>query len=295
MNHLRKLTDEAFRKHVEEVTKEYERREMVEENDDEVFYDHISIDKEIAMDIASDPFKIRGMATGYKKLDSFLCGLSRGEMTAIGADTSVGKSLFTVNLINQAYTVNKKLKVLYFSLDTATINVKSRFYMMNEYPDDYPIYFYRNTSGITFEKVKKTIFKFKENEKGLDLVVIDMLGSICRSKDNQTGETSSSVLKFREMALELDIHIILMVHVAKDGSTEKKLIPHYSRIKDSSSVYQDADVVIMLGRDNLNPIERNTMWISVQKNRNKGRVGEMAMHVDFNNKTLKMTELNENY
>jgi replicative DNA helicase len=289
LNKFKGLTDEAFRQLVNDVTREYERREM-SDDDDDVFYDHISIDKELAMEIANEPHKIRGFATGYPTLDKFLCGLSRGEMTAIGADTSVGKSLFTVNLLNQAYKTKSDFVTLYFSLDTATINVKSRFYMMSEYPDNYPIYFYRNTLGITFEKVRKTMINCKKDH-GLDIVVVDMLGSICRSKDNQTGETSSAVLKFRELALELDVHIIIMTHVSKDGSADKKLVPHYSRIKDSSSVYQDSDVVIMLGRDHLNMDEnvRSTMTVSIQKNRNKGRTGEMHMHIDW--KTLNMSEI----
>lgn len=289
MSRFSKLTDDAFELELKEVMAEFERRALKDNENEEIHFDHISVGKEEALEIAHDPYKIRGIATGYYSLDKYLCGISKGEMTAIAADTSVGKTLFTINLINRAYKAKNDLfTTLYFSLDTATRNVQSRFFMMEEDADAYPLYFYRNTKGISFERVRKTMMKCKE-EVGLDLVVIDMLGSICRSSTNQTGETSSAVLKFRELALELDVHIILMNHVSMQAAKRKDARPHYSDIKDSSSVYQDSDVVIMLGRDNLNPAERNTMWVSVQKNRNKGRTGEMFMDIDWN--TLQMKEL----
>lgn len=288
MNRFKGLKDEAFKQVVEEVLGEYEARELECDDDEDVFYDHISTEKDLALDIASNPYKIRGIATGYQKLDGYLCGLSKGEMTAIAADTSVGKTLFALNIIDQAYkTTDQLFTTLYFSLDTATINIKSRMYMMNEQPEALPIYFYKNTGGITFSKVKKAMIKCKE-ENGLDLVVIDMLSSICRSVNNQTSETSSAVLKFRELALELDVHIILLNHISMAASKRQEIIPHYSDIKDSSSVYQDSDVVMMLGRNNLNENERDVMVVSVQKNRNKGRTGNINMGINW--KTLKITE-----
>ncbi len=288
MNRFESLKDDAFKRVADEVLEEYERRELILEAEEEVFIDHISVDKDKALEIAAEPYKIRGIATGYSKLDKYLCGLSKGEMTAISADTSVGKTLFALNLINKAYKISGQLfTTLYFSLDTATINVKSRMYMMEESPDAYPMYFYRNTRGITFAKIKKSMIKCKE-ENGLDLVVIDMLSSICRSVNNQTNETSSAVLKFRELALELDIHIILLSHISMAASKKRDRVPHYSDIKDSSSIYQDSDVVIMLGRENLNEQERDNMIVSVQKNRNKGRTGEMEMSIDW--KKLEMSE-----
>lgn len=289
MNKFQKLTDEAFKLEMDDVISEYERRKIEDDNTDEVCYEHIGVDRELALEIAENPFKIDGIATGYPKLDKYLCGLSKGEMTAIAADTSVGKTLFVVNLIRKAYEAGGKFTTLYFSLDTATVRTKSRFYKMTVCPEDYPIFFYKNTRGIDFSKIKRTMLKIKE-EKGLDLVVIDMLGSICRSVDKQTGETSSAVLKFRELALDLDIHIILLTHISMAAAKRRDLVPHYSDIKDSSSVYQDADMVIMLGRDALgsDTMTRDNMIISVQKNRNKGQNGSMTMSINW--RTLQMEE-----
>jgi hypothetical protein len=44
----------------------------------------------------------------------------------------------------------------------------------------------------------------------------------------------------------------------------------------------------MLGRDNLNEGARDSMAVSVQKNRNKGRTGQVSMFIDW--KTLNMYE-----
>jgi len=291
MKYLGNLTDEAFKALVEDITKEYEKREIKEEDEEEnaIYSNHILSYRDEAIAVAANPFAIKGIATGYPTLDRFLCGLGPGELTAISADTSVGKTLFVLNLINNAYKVAEKpFTTLYVSLDTAIINVCARFYSMDHFNDDNPIYFYNNTIGISLEKVKRAIKKRKE-ESGLDLVVVDMLNSLVRSVANQTNEMASVTLKLRELALEMDIHIIILCHITKEVSKSRDTRPHYSAIKDSSAVAQDSDIVIMLGRDNLDEQERNNMVVSVQKNRNKGQTGEMGMHINW--KTLNMYEL----
>jgi replicative DNA helicase len=237
-NYLKKLTDDSFKELIKDVTKEYERREIEEEDEDEdcIYSRHISEFTKEALDIATDPYKLRGIATGYRDLDKFLCGLGKGELTAISADTSVGKTLFTLNLINNAYKTSPgKFTTLYVSLDTAIVNVCARFYSMH-FDDENPIYFYNNTIGASLEKVRKAI-DHRKKESGLDLIVIDMLNSLVRSAANQANEMASVTLKLRELALEMDVHIIILCHVTKEASKNHTgEVPHYSSIKDSSAV-----------------------------------------------------------
>jgi replicative DNA helicase len=291
MGHLEKLTDKAFREMINDVTQEYERREIKDDDEDEdaIYSHHVTYFTQRAIEIAQNPFQIRGIPTGYRALDKYLCGLGAGELTTIAADTSVGKTLFTLNLINSAYkAVDKPFITLYISLDTAIVNVCARFYQMHDFNDENPLYFYNNTIGTSFDKVKKSI-KNQKKETGLDLVVVDMLNSLVRSVGNQAQEMATVTLKLRELALELNIHIIILCHVTKEASKAQDIRPHYSAIKDSSAVAQDSDMVIMLGRNNLDPSERNHMLVSVQKNRNKGACGDVNMHIDW--KTLNMYEL----
>jgi len=286
MSRFSDLKDKAFQSLVQDVLEEYEKRAITEDNED-VNLNHISHYKDKALEIAINPYKIRGLATGYEGLDKFLCGLDKGELTAIAADTSVGKTLFTLNLINQAYK-SQLFSTLYISLDTAIVNVCSRFFQMDEDPDARPIYFYDNTHGISLEKVKKAMVKCKE-DNGLDLVVVDMLNSLVRSVQHQTNEMASVALKLRELALELNVHVIVLCHVTKEASSRREPVPHYSQIKDSSAVAQDSDMVIMLGRDNLDPTVRDQMIVSIQKNRNKGRTGNITMRINW--QTLIMEEI----
>jgi replicative DNA helicase len=290
-NRFKDLNDHAFGELLKQITEEYERREIQEDSiEDQVYSHHIKHYSKEAMEIAQHPFAIKGIATGYNELDKYLCGLGPGELTTIAADTSVGKTLFTLNLLNNAYRISKKpFYTFYVSLDTAIVNVCARLYRMYNFDDEYPFYFYDNTLGTTFDKVKYAIKKQKE-EIGLDIVVIDMLNSLVRSSINQATEMASVTLKLRELALELGVHIIILCHVTKETSktSDSRLRPHYSSIKDSSAVAQDSDIVIMLGRDNLDKSIRNDLIVSVQKNRNKGGTGEVAMIIDW--KTLNIYE-----
>ena len=246
--------------------------------------------KEEALEISKDPYKIRGVATGYPTLDKMLCGLDKGELVILAGETSVGKSLMAVNLIVQSFLKNDKLiSTLFFSLEMPIKNILSRFLMIEPNIDGYPLYFYDNMKGANISTVRKAIQKLKDQYK-VDLVVIDHLHYFPLARDNQAAEVGRITREIKQLAIEFDIPIILLAHLRrKMASSSMDKEPQIDDLKDSSSIGQDADIVIMLKRDDIDIDNRNMLSVFVRKNRNKGMTGTMDMYIDFKN--LKISEV----
>ena len=109
------------------------------------------------------------------------------------------------------------------------------------------------------------------------------------ARDNQAAEIARVTREIKSMAIEFDIPIILLSHLRRKPAGAGDKAPQIDDLKDSSSIGQDADVVIMLKRDDIDEDKRNIMNVFVRKNRNKGRTGGLNMNINFKN--LEITEI----
>lgn len=257
--------------------------------DENVTISHIGDFMDEAKEIANNPNKIYGLATGYTKLDQLLMGLDKGELIIVSADTTTGKTLFAQNIIRQAHlsSQNPLFSTLIFTLEMPPARFLSRFYKMYEDAEALPIYVYDNTRGVTIEKMRKAIVKCKENA-GVGLILIDMLNSLPGTGENITTEITRNVKEIKKLAIEFNIPIILTAHTRRRQGTDSKL-PTLDDLKDSSTTGQDADTVILLSRDDQNEKERYKLNVYVAKNRNKGRTGTLPMEINFNNLVIRET------
>jgi len=249
--------------------------------------DHISKFQDEALELASNPNKIFGLATGYDKLDKLLGGLDKGELIIISADTTIGKTLFAQNMIREANFHNDLFTTLIFTLEMPPARFISRFYRMMEEPEALPIYFFDNSKGVTIEKIRNAMADCKE-KNGLQLVLIDMLNSLPGTGENLTTEITRNVKEIKKLAIEFNVPVILTAHTRRRQGSDCKL-PTLDDLKDSSTIAQDADIVVLLARDDQNEADRDQMNVYVAKNRNKGRTGTLPMRIDFN--TLKLLEI----
>ena len=81
---------------------------------------------------------------------------------------------------------------------------------------------------------------------GCDMVIIDHLHFFSRSTDNQTNEISKITKEFKEAAVQYEIPLLLLCHI-KQGDTTKR--PTLESLKGSSSIAQDADIILTVWRD----------------------------------------------
>ena len=217
-----------------------------------------------------------GLLSGYKDLDQLTNGFKPAEMIVIAARPSVGKTSLAMNIVeNVAFSpkyVSDPKNILVFSLemsatslamrmicgrakvnmndlrrgfvpkrDAETLNAISReFQQASLWVDD--------TSGLSINQIRAKARRLKTRKK-IHLIVIDYLQLIsgdmrAQSRENQISDISRGL---KAMAKELDVPVIVLSQLNRDSEKERR-DPRLSDLRESGSIEQDADLVMLLGK-----------------------------------------------
>lgn len=247
-------------------------------------------------------------------LDKLTAGHHKQDLEIVAARPSVGK---TVVLINDALKVtkDKETAAIVFSLEMNSQKLLDRFicsFAMIDASrlrignlDDEEWEKYRNahailskrhiyiddTPGITIEEIKRqTKKKIKELSKlGIKtfIIYIDYLQLIQSERrfqqDNQrTGYVSTSL---KQLAREMDATVMALSQLSREVEKRQDKRPMLSDLRESGQIEQDADVVILLYRDdyyNRESKKKNILELILAKQRN-GPIGtvEVALLKQF--------------
>ena len=217
--------------------------------------------------------EVTGIATGFTELDKMTSGLHPGELTIIAARPSMGKTAFSLNLA-QHIVLRQKKTVAYFSLEmgkeammmrmlAAESKVSMSEIRNGRIPDsawpklinsasllsEAPL-FLDDTSGISPFEIRSRARRLKA-EHGLDLIIIDYLQLMdlkqkVESRERAVSEISKSL---KAISKELQIPVIALAQLNRgvEGRSDRR--PMLSDLRESGSIEQDADVIMMLYRD----------------------------------------------
>ncbi len=211
-----------------------------------------------------------GFNTGFSELDRKITGLNRSDLILIGARPAMGKTSFALNLArNVAYGGRR---VVFFSLEMSKEQLAQRilatearvpsqkFRTGNLTPDewqriaeatmalaDVELYF-DDTSSITVPEMKARARQLK----GVDCIIIDYLQLMQSGKhfESRVLEVSEITRSLKLMAKDMNIPVITCSQLARrtdeKGRSHK---PQLSDLRESGSIEQDADIVLMLYRE----------------------------------------------
>lgn len=207
---------------------------------------------------------IKGLSTGLKKVDDMTQGFVPGELLIISGQTSHGKTQLSNNIMLSV--AKNDHKVMFVTMEMTKQETADRFNMLTKDQDIGEGKIFLNMrADLAYTDVTKLIEKAKE--KGCDMVVIDHLHYFSRSVENATQEVSKIVKEFKSAAVVYELPIILICHVRKMAP---KKHPTIEDLRDSSLIAQDADMVLMVWRDEspgaTNP---NEVEVTLWKNRNR--------------------------
>lgn len=224
---------------------------------------------------SSDPevkAQYQGFTTGWQDLDNVIAGMNRSDLIIIGARPAMGKTSFALNLArNAAFLAGKK--VLFFSLEmtkeqlaqrvmSTEARIKGnkmrkgnlddsdwqRLAIATEALKDTQLYF-DDTSGITANEMKAKIRRMKD----VDMVVIDYLQLMKSATriDSRVQEVSEITRSLKLMAKDLNIPVVVLAQLSRgtEGHGQKSHRPQLADLRESGSIEQDADIVIMLYRE----------------------------------------------
>lgn len=205
---------------------------------------------------------------------------------------------------------NSNLPVLFFSLEmskeqltyrllTSETNItNSRLKTGNLYKDDWiklnstikdfstlP-FFIDDTPNPSIQDIKSKIKKILFEQNQIGLVIIDYLQLMQNTKfktDNRTQELSQITRSLKNMAREFDVPIIALSQLSRNVENRVNKRPILSDLRESGSIEQDADLVLMLYRDsyyNANELSSITnVELIIAKQRN-GPVGTIDLNFD---------------
>ena len=212
----------------------------------------------------------KGFPTGFSDLDTVLTGLHRSDLILIGARPAMGKTSFALNLARNMALLGKK-KVVFFSLEmtkeqlaqrvlcseariqsyemrTGELDAEdwTRLAVATGVLNDCELYF-DDTSNSTVPEMKAKIRRMKN----VDCAIIDYLGLVKSPVriENRVNEIAEITRSLKMMAKDLSIPVVCCAQLSR--STEgrgKSHRPQLSDLRDSGSIEQDADIVMMLYR-----------------------------------------------
>ena len=216
---------------------------------------------------------ITGVPTGFTMLDRMTSGLQPGELIIIAARPSMGKTAFSLNLA-QHMALRAQKTIAYFSLEMgrdavmmrvlateARINAKdirSGKIADNVWPKLINVagqvsdskFFIDETSGISPFEIRARARRLKA-QVGLDCIIIDYLQLMDLKQKVESRERAVSEISktLKSIAKELAVPIIALAQLNRgvEGRADRR--PMLSDLRESGSIEQDADVIMMLYRD----------------------------------------------
>ncbi len=216
---------------------------------------------------------LTGLSTGYYELDDMLCGLQDGEMTIIAARPSMGKTSLALNMAEHIGADND-MAVVIFSLEMGKHQLVERLLCSRGHVDsqlvrrgalgtedyqklmqtccelfDKPIYI-DDTPGITPLEIRAKCRRLK-SQYGIRCVVVDYLQLMsCGGRvESRQQEVSTMSRQLKALARELDVPVIVLSQLNRSPEGREGHRPRMSDLRDSGSIEQDADVVLLLHRE----------------------------------------------
>lgn len=261
--------------------------------------------------ITPAPKERSGIASGYKDLDNMTDGFRGNDFVVIGARPSMGKTAFVLNLAINAKQQSNALPII-FSLEMkaealtkriisclADINgmkMKNVYHYTNEQEKERMIHaigVVENLGLEIFDDSKQTVADMRAKVRKIKrdhpdrkvIVFIDYLTKIKPSqnyKGNMHQEITEISADLKAMAKDFDCPVVCLAQLSRSVESRSDKKPMMSDLRESGSIEQDADVVMLLFREEYYKKEetpeenKGVLEVEVGKNRD-GEVGKVRL------------------
>lgn len=243
-----------------------------------------------------DPSEVTGTPTGYVDLDRMTSGLQPGDMIVVAGRPSMGKTAFALN-IAEYVGVEQKLPVAIFSLEMSGPQLAMRFLssvgrldqhklrtgkLGDEEWDkmtvalgklhDAPIHI-DETGAINATDLRARARRLHRQFGKLGLIVIDYLQLMTSSRGNENRATEISEISrsIKALAKELQVPVIALSQLSRKVEERNDKRPLMSDLRESGAIEQDADIIIMMYRDeyyNKDTQDKGVAEVIIGKHRN---------------------------
>jgi replicative DNA helicase len=216
-----------------------------------------------------------GVKTGFKDLDALTNGFHPGNMIVLAARPAVGKSTLGLDIARYA-SIHKRETSVIFSLEMSRSEITMRMLAaearvplnnirsgqlgeeewakmarrMGEISDA-PL-FIDDSPNLSLMEIRAKARRLKQRHN-LKLVVIDYLQLMTSGKkvENRQQEVSEFSRQLKLLAKELNVPVVAISQLNRSPEQRSDKKPMLSDLRESGSIEQDADVVILLHREDL--------------------------------------------
>ncbi len=256
---------------------------------------------------------VTGLETGFIELDKITSGLQNGDLIIVAGRPSMGKTAFSMNIIEHvAITAKEPKPVAVFSLEMPTESLVMR--MISSFghikgenlkdtmtETDWNSFNHAvlalekstilidETPSITPTEIRAKCRRLKRQYPDLSLIMVDYLQlMIVHGKsENRVQEISEISRSLKALAKEINVPVIALSQLNRGVESRPKAgkgrMPQMSDLRESGSIEQDADIIAFIYRDQqyhddsyTNPEEIGKADLKIAKHRN-GSTGSIKL------------------
>ncbi len=250
--------------------------------------------------------KYRGVPTGFVDLDHILTGFQPSDLAILAARPAMGKTAFALNIAQNVARTGRSVGIISLEMSKEQLvermfssllevdswkikngklteedfmrigNVMDQLYAMKIFIDD--------SVGNSISELRSKARRL-QMEHGLDFLIIDYLqlmtvgGSGKAAPINRVNEISEISRSLKNLARELKCPILALSQLSRAVELRPVKIPQLSDLRESGSIEQDADVVMMMYREDYYEEDSDRVGITdiyVRKHRS-GPVGRVEL------------------
>ena len=259
----------------------------------------------------------RGLETDFSEIDDMLNGLQNGELIIVAARPSMGKTAIAMNMV-EAVAANHRLPCAVFSLEMSKQQLAQRMLCSRAAIDAQKVrkgllsaeefqklaavvvelskapIWVDDSPGLTVLELRAKARRLKR-QHDIKLIMVDYMQLMDNpgpeSRQQQISEISRGM---KAVARELDIPVIALSQLNRASEGRDGHRPRMSDLRESGSIEQDADVIMLLHREDYYRMSEpdfmpdNIAEVIIAKQRN-GPTGTVKL--TFDNKTTTFRNL----
>lgn len=221
--------------------------------------------------LSRNPDAYEGVKTGYSELDRYFVSLGEGDLVLIGARPGVGKTTFALNLALNIGLKYPEKEIAIFSLEMSKEQLVNRLVSCQALIDNYTVkkasftgdqwgeladacsklsktrIYLDDTTSITVTDIMSKVRRLKNP----GMIIIDYLQLMQGEshKENRVLEVGDITRSLKILAKDLKVPVLLVSQLSRPPKNVKEKRPQLQDLRDSGSIEQDADIVMLLYRE----------------------------------------------
>jgi len=226
---------------------------------------------------------LTGVPSGFQKLNEMLGGFQLGDLVIVAARPSMGKTALALNMFEHA-GIDEGRPAVFFSLEMGKLQIAQRMLCSRAHVDMHRLrrgrlsehdiqslhaaadvmrdraVFVDDTPGMSVMELRAKARRLKRLHK-IEVIFVDYLQLMFdrARRESRQEEVSAISRGLKALARELEVPVVAMAQLNRQVESRSGNRPRMSDLRESGAIEQDADVVILLHREEYYCADKNNI------------------------------------